>query len=260
MNRGVLFSGLIALVVPVSNAAAQDSGTTRIRVGLGADYTPQYPGADDNEFGPLFDFSIARAGSEFDYSAPDDSFGISVISNNGFSFGPVLNLQSSRKNSDVGAPVGKVPTTIEAGAFVEMEASDSFRLRGEVRRGIGGHDGFVGSLGGDYIVRDGDNYAFSIGPRVFFSDSRYQRAYFGVTPEASFLTGLPVYRPGGGIHGLGATSGLHYSFNPTWGMFGYGAYERLVGDAKKSPIVREFGSANQFSAGVGLTYTFSMRR
>ena len=41
-------------------------------------------------------------------------------------------------------------------------------------------------------------------------------------------------------------------------MFGFARYERLVGDAAKSPIVREFGSRNQLSAGIGLSYTFTV--
>lgn len=260
MYKAVLLGALAALVIPSGQALAQDQGTTRIRVGLGAKVTPKYPGAEDYRFGPLFDFSMARDGDQFEFGAPDDSFDIELIETNGFSFGPALAIQGSRKDSDVGAPVGKVSTTIEAGAFVQMEASPSFRLRGEVRKGIGGHDGIIGSLGADYIARDGDNYVFSIGPRVLISDSRYQRAYFGVTPEAALATGLPVYRPDGGIHAIAATSGITYAFNPTWGMIGYARYERLVGDARKSPIVREFGSENQFSAGIGITYTFSMRR
>ena len=260
MYKAVLLGAIAALVVPFAQAHAQDDGTTRVRIGLGGKFTPKYPGAEENRFGPLFDFSLARGAEPFEFGAPDDSFDIELISTNGFSFGPALALQGSRKNSDVGAPVGKVSTTIEAGAFAEMDVSPAFRLRAEVRKGIGGHNGIISSLGADYVARDGDNYVFSIGPRVLISDSRYQRAYFEVTPEASLLTGLPVYRPGGGVHAIGATSGLYYSFNPTWGMFGFARYERLVGDARKSPIVREFGSDNQLSGGIGVTYTFSMRR
>jgi molecular chaperone DnaK (HSP70) len=36
--------------------------------------------------------------------------------------------------------------------------------------------------------------------------------------------------------------------------------ERLVGDAAKSPIVRQFGSRDQLSAGIGLSYTFTVKR
>lgn len=260
MKGSILLGGLVALSIPLSQAQAQGEGTMRVRVGLGAQTTPKYPGAEENQILPLFDLSMARNDDVFDFDAPDDSLGIDIINTNGFSFGPAVNFQSARKESDVGAPVGKVKATIEAGAFAEMMVGENFRLRGEVRKGLGGHDGIISSLGADYIARDRDNYVFSIGPRVLISDSKYQRAYFGVTPAVSLLTGLPVHDPDGGIHAIGATAGLHYSFNPSWGMFGYGRYERLVGDAKDSPIVEEFGSANQFSAGIGVTYTFSMRK
>ncbi|HEU0284431.1 MAG TPA: MipA/OmpV family protein, partial [Sphingomicrobium sp.] len=98
------------------------------------------------------------------------------------------------------------------------------------------------------------------GPRALFSDGRYQRAYFGVTPAVALASGLPAYRPGGGIHGVAAASSLSIQFNPRWGLFGFGRYERLVGDAAKSPIVRELGSRNQLSGGVGLNYTFTVKR
>ena len=98
----------------------------------------------------------------------------------------------------------------------------------------------------------------SLGPRLLFSDGRYQRAYFGVTPAASLASGLPVYRPGSGIYGVAVASGVTYTLNDRWGLFGFGRYERLVGDAARSPIVRELGSRNQISAGIGLNYTFRM--
>ena len=45
-----------------------------------------------------------------------------------------------------------------------------------------------------------------------------------------------------------------------WGLFSYARYERLIGDAAKSPIVRRFGSRDQLSAGLGLSYTFTVKR
>ncbi len=249
----------VAVLPAWGPALAEDNPDTRVRVGLGAKVQPKYIGSDDTEVAPLFQLKIARHGKQFRFSAPDDSPGIAIISKNGFSFGPSVNLASGRKNKDVGADVGKVKTTIEAGAFAQYEADDSWRIRGELRKGLGGHDGLIGDIGVDKIWRDGDRYVFSIGPRLLFSDSHYQRAYFGVTPVAALATGLPPFRPSGGIHSVALTSGLSYQFNDRFGMFGFGRYERLVGDAAKSPIVREFGSRNQLSAGLGLTYTFNMK-
>ena len=248
------------VLLPLSPAMAQESGETRIRVGLGAQFRPEYIGADKREPAPLIDISVARGGKQFDFEAPDDNFDLRIINKNGFSLGPVANLQSGRKNSDVGAAVGKVKTTIEAGVFVQYEIGESVRLRSEVRKGIGGHKGGVASVGGDYIWRDGDRYVLSVGPRVLLSDARYQRAWFGVSPEASLATGLSQYRPGSGVHALAMTSGASYQFNRDWGLFGYARYERLVGDAAKSPLVRSLGSKNQSAAGLGVTYAFSIKR
>jgi outer membrane protein len=250
-----------ALMLPAwSAAAAQDSRDIRVRVGLGAQLRPKFPGADDTSLAPLFHIKIARGAHQFAFGAPDDSPGIALVSKDGFSFGPAVNLVGRRKQSDVGAPVGSVATTFEAGAFAQYLAGDSFRVRAELLKGINGHEGVVGSIGADKIWRDGDRYVVSIGPRVLFSDGRYQRAYFGVTPAASLASGLPAYRPGGGVHGIAVASGVTYALNSRWGLFGFARYERLVGDAAKSPIVRQYGSRNQLSGGIGLNYTFVIHR
>ena len=250
-----------ALLLPAWSAAvAQDSNDIRVRVGLGAQLQPKFIGADDTEVAPLFRINTARGTHEFRFSAPDDSPAISVVSRHGFSFGPAANLEGRRRQSDVGAPVGNVSRTIEAGAFAQYEVTDSIRIRAELLKGLGGHHGLVGSIGADKIWRDGDRYVFSIGPRLLFSDGRYERAYFGITPAASLASGLPVYRPSGGVHAAALASGLSYQFSNRWGAFGFARYERLVRDAAKSPIIREFGSRNQLSGGAGLSYTFTVRQ
>jgi outer membrane protein len=252
--------GAAASLPAWSAAFAQESDDLRVRVGVGAQMRPEFVGADGTEVAPLWDLDFARGTNEFAFEAPDYSFGLPVVSAGGFSFGPAANLASGRQNSDVDAPVGRVPTTIEAGAFASYHLTRSLQLRAELLKGIGGHKGVVGEVGADQVWRDGDRYVLSIGPRVLFSDGRYQRAYFGVSPAAALASELPAYRPGGGIHGVAAASGLSVQFTPRWGMFGFARYERLVGDAAKSPIVRELGSRNQLSGGLGLSYTFTMKR
>ena len=258
MKRFLIASA--ALLPAWGAAAAQDSHDIRVRVGLGAQLQPEFIGADSTRVAPLFHVNFARGTNEFRFTAPDDSPAIAVVSKDGFSFGPAGDIRWSRRTSDVGAPVGKVPTTFEAGAFAQYEAKDSFRVRAELLKGISGHDGVLGSIGADKIWRDGDRYVFSIGPRVLFSDARYQRAYFGISPAASLASGLPAYRPGSGVYAVAVASGLSHQLNNRWGLFGFARYERLVGDAAKSPIVRQLGSRNQMSGGIGLNYTFTIRR
>jgi outer membrane protein len=249
-----------ALLPAWSAASAQEKEDLRVRVGAGAQVRPEFIGADSTEVAPLWRLNIAHGTDPFKFNAPDYSPGLPLISSGGFSAGPAANVASGRKNSDLDVPVGKVKTTIEAGAFASYQLSDSLYLRAEALKGLGGHKGIVGTVGADKIWRDGDRYVFSIGPRVLFSDSRYQRAFFGVSPTAALASGLPAYRPSGGIHAVAAASSISYQFDPRWGVFGYGRYERLVGDAAKSPIVRDLGSRNQLSGGLGLSYIFTIKR
>jgi outer membrane protein len=250
-----------AAILPAWSAAdAQENRDLRVRVGLGAQVRPEFIAADETHVAPLFHVNFARGTHEFSFGAPEDSPSLAVLSKKGFSFGPAGNIEGRRRASDLGAPVGSVSRTFEAGAFAQYLASDSIRLRAEVLKGINGHSGIVGSVSADKIWRDGDRYVVSIGPRVLFSDARYQRAYFGISPKASLESGLPAYRPGGGVHAVALATGVTYELNSRWGLFGFARYERLVGNAAKSPIIREFGSRNQLAGGAGLNYTFIIHR
>jgi outer membrane protein len=252
----------LALVAVSFPASAQDSeeNVYRVRVGLGGQFKPAYPGADKADLRPLFDFDLARGIEEFRIETPDDRFGVRLISAGRFSAGAAAGYQGSRKDKDVGAPVGKVDASIELGGYADYLVTDSLRVRGELVKGVTGHEGLVGQVGVDHFWRDGDRYAVTLGPRVLFSDAKYQRAYFGVSPAAAAATGLSAYRPGGGIHAVALASGIQTQFGPRWGMFGYARAERLIGDAAKSPLVRTYGSRNQLSAGVGVSYAFTVRR
>lgn len=236
--------------------ARSSSERLRIRAGLGAQVSPRYPGSDDHTIRPLFDLSIARGDEPFDFEASDESFGFSLLKSGAFEAGPAVNIEGSRRRRHVGANIDEVGTTVEVGGFAQVWLAPAFRVRAELRQGIGGHRSLVGSAGADFVARDGDRFVFSAGPRVSFSDRGYQNAYFGVTPRAAAATGMPVYRAGSGIHAVGVTSGVIYALNSRWSLLGYAKYDRLIGDAGRSPMVRRYGARDQLSGGLGLAYTF----
>jgi outer membrane protein len=257
-----LIPAAFAVTALSSTAASADpliGGDYRIRVGIGAQIVPQWPGSKSDETIVYPKFSIAKGDSPFKFSAQDDSFGIALISTHGFSAGPVAKLASGRTDEEVGAPVGEVHRTVEVGGFVQQFIGDSFRIRGELRKGIGGHKGLAGNAGVDFILRDGDKYLFSIGPRLGFADSRFMDTYFGVSEEAALASGLPEFHPSGTFRSAGVQSDFIYSLGGSWGVYGYARYARLIGDAAKSPIVLELGSRDQFSGGLGISYTFGLK-
>lgn len=253
--RQMLLAGLFAL--PVALPAAAQEGGARTRVALGPQVVPSFPGSKDHNVRPLVDVARARGSDIFAFEAVDESFDLELIDTGGLSIGPALGFEGSRRRSDMrGAAVEEVGFTVEAGAYAQYWLGEGLRARIELRKGIGGHRGLVGSAGLDVVKRQGDSWLLAIGPRVGFSDSRYQRTWFGVSPAVAAATGLARHDTGSGIHSLGLTAGGVTQLSPRLGLYAYAKYDRLVGNAGDSPLIKTYGSRDQLSSGVALTYTF----
>ena len=252
-------AAFLSVAVPASAQDGERRGWT-VTVGAGAQTYPEYPGANSYGINPMPIFGLRSEGSPMPFEAPDDGFGFGILGRDSVvNFGPAVRFQNRRRERDVGAAVGNVGFTVEAGGFVELYPVRNFRVRAELRQGIGGHRGLVGDLGADFVVRDENNYIFSIGPRVRWADNDYHDAYFGVTPAVAVATGLPVYNPRSGVYAYGAQAGLTYRLGRNWGLQGYAGYDRLTRDAADSPIVQAFGSRSQWSGGAGLFIEFNVR-
>ena len=254
--------GMVLLCVGSGGAMAEEGRKPPrvVRIALGPEIVPDHVGADGMKWSPYFNLDLKREGREFEFEAPDESFGFGVIDVGPLELGPALNLESARRPSRFPVPVDKVPTTFEAGAFAQVYLGKSFRVRGEVRKGLGGHDGWISQVSADFVARRKDDYVFSIGPRVTWADQEYQRAYFGVNPAMAAATGLAAFDADSGLRGVGGATSLSYQFSKRWGIQAFGRYERLVGDAGRSPLIRTYGSRHQLSAGFGLSYTFRLSR
>jgi outer membrane scaffolding protein for murein synthesis (MipA/OmpV family) len=251
-----------ALLLSGAAAHASDDGSSGsdrlVTIGLGPELHPKYLGSNGVSVLPLPDLSIRHVGEPIPFSAPDQGASLGLLGRGSvIDFGPEVRLRGKRNERDVGAAVGNVGFTVEAGGFVQAWAAPWLRLRVDGRQGIGGHKALTGDLSADVVLRDGDRTIFSVGPRLRLGDARFQRAYFGITPAVAARTGLPVYRPGGGIYAAGAVTSVVHQFDSKWGMTAYAGYDRLVRAGDVSPIVRRFGSRDQVSVGLGLTYTFA---
>ncbi|WP_439568787.1 MipA/OmpV family protein [Sphingopyxis sp.] len=254
-------SPIVALAaLPVHAQETGDKPEKRTRIIIGPQLSPSWPGSKDLSVGPYFDLSREREGTEFTFEAADESFGAPLIQSGNLAFGPALGFIGKRTAADIGADLPKVGFTIEAGGFAQVSLTPAIRVRVEGRKGLSGHKGWVGEVSADYVARDGDDWLFSVGPRVTLGDAKYSNAYFGVTPAAALTSGLPAYDPGGGIQSVGLTAGYHRMLGRNWGFAVYGRYDRLIGDAADSPVTRNLGSRSQPSVGLALSYTFGGKR
>lgn len=259
MQRSILCVGVLLALAPpaLAQSAAGEDAPRRYRIAIGAQATPSYPGADHDAVRPLFDFSSARGDAEFAFEAADENPNVALYNRNGLEAGIVVGFQSARTRMRAGADISKVGFTVEPGVFAGYYLAPKLRAYGELRKGVGGHDGVVSMLALDYVERDGDRWLVSVGPRINLSDATYRRAYFEVTPRDAASARIPVYQVGSNVvHSVGlATTGIR-QLTTRWGLYGYLSYERLTGDAARSPITKQLGSKNQFYGGLALSYTF----
>ena len=160
-----------ALAVPASAQDTPDGPAKRTRLILGPQLAPSWPGADRYSLGPYVDLSRSPEGVPFEFEAPDESFGSPLVHSGKFAFGPAFGFIGKRTPNKLGAPLPKVGLSVEAGAFAQMSVTPGFRVRAEGRKALSGHKGWVGEVSADYVARQGDDWLFSIGPRVTLGDA-----------------------------------------------------------------------------------------
>jgi outer membrane protein len=238
-----------------------------VTVGAEARMVPAWPGALDSKFAfsglPLF--SVRNAGMPPAYFGPRDSFGFAVIDFDQFKFGPAGRLIWERTASQYTQlnGLGNVDFAVQAGGFVEFWPVSWLRLRTELRQGIGGETGLTGDALLDAVVPLGQ-FRFSAGPRVTAQSAAAVSPYFSITAAqsaASTISGLPmlpVYNAAGGLYSYGAGGQTEYFWSPQWATHAFVEYERLTGSVADSPLVTQRGSPNQFTFGLGATYSFNM--
>ena len=276
MSRHLLFRTAHALgALAVSAVAASAADTTNpllsdtpasdwiITVGGNVQVGPEFDGSRRLGPGGMPSFSWRRANEPVDFNNPDDSFDVTLFDQDGFRVGPVAAYRPARLASTDRRLTGihGIPWTAELGGFIEYwPIRDRFRMRVEVRRGFHGHTGLVADLSADWVERIG-KFTFSAGPRLSLGDGRFMNTVFGVTALDALRNPVFVaYKPSGGVRSLGAGAALSYAWSPAWTSIVFAHYERLVGRAAKSPIVIQVGQRDQFTFGVGLTYSFRVAR
>jgi outer membrane protein len=271
-------TGFVALMLAPSAAAAEPlvtlpappielpvvppvSGAWTVMVGIGGAYNPDFEGARRSMLSPVPIFSLRRAGSTEQFRGPRDGASIALIDFGDLRAGPVGKFVASRKANSYSElnGLGDVKAALELGGFVEYFPADWFRTRVELRQGVVGHYGAVADFSADVIVPVIQRFTISAGPRFTWESTGAISPYFGIDAVQAMTTRLPIFDAKGGAHSAGAGAQLSYWVTPQWEAHSYVEYERLLGDAAKSPLVTIRGSPNQTTVGIGASYSFDVR-
>jgi outer membrane scaffolding protein for murein synthesis (MipA/OmpV family) len=240
--------------------SATAAGEWMVTVGAWTFAQPSFEGSDELAFAVRPLLNIWRRGTREWLSLPTDHGGATFFSTGNFRVGPSLNFIQKREDGDhaVLHGLGTVDWALEAGAFAEFWPTERLRTRFEIRRGFNGHEGFVADLSADGVWRLAESWTLTGGPRLSLADREYMNTYFSVSPGQAIASGLTPFDAKAGLKSAGSGSSLIYQWTPQFATTAFVEYERLLGDAAKSPIVTDRGSPDQFTIGIGAKYTFSV--
>lgn len=243
---------MVALCVPAhanGNGAGQGGAfagsVNGIYLGIGGRVKPAYPGASKTILSPYPIIEIDRDPSS-----------------NPVGLYPSFSFVGGREASD--SPVLTGTNTIdwafEAGLGVRYQ-QEGFKAFIHARQGFNGHDGQVATAGFDLTADVSDQFSVSIGPRVNWASDSYMDTYFGVTAAEAAAPGsvLAAYNPDSGIYSAGIEVKASYDLTDRVRLHGRAGWERYLGDAADSPIVR-LGDTDQFTLGGGISYRFDGSR
>lgn len=218
----------------------------RVRIGPSVSFQPRYDGADSYHVlaGPTIDI---RYRDRF-FVSTGEGLGANVLTGPNWRAGITLSYDLGRRAADDDNHlhgIGNINAAPSAHLFGEYVVSRSFPLvlRADLRRDLGGDNGWVGDLGA-YMPMPGSSrkFAWFAGPTVTFADSRYMNTWFGVSAVQAARSGYARYQASAGIKSAGF--GIAATWMPAkhWFVTGNVAYQQLLGSAAHSPITQTAGS------------------
>ncbi|MPZ55107.1 MAG: MipA/OmpV family protein [Rhizobiales bacterium] len=267
MRRSLIFAAILAgglapapVWSQVEAPRAVPAADWTVTLGVEGRVLPAFEGSDRYVVRPFPIVDIRRAGTPRRFSSPRDGVSVAIVNVGQFRFGPSGKASLPRRESDDPGlrGLGDVDWTLEIGAFAEYWVLPWLRTRAELRQGIGGHHGLVSEITADVVVPATETLTLSAGPRLILATAAALRPYFGVDAAQSVTSGMPVYDPEGGIRSVGLGAQLRQQWSAQWATNVFLEYDRLVGDAARSPILSRSGSADQVTVGLGLSYSFNI--
>lgn len=261
------------VTVPMVPTEVVDDGSDNFTIGVGAGYAPSYEGSNDYIIQPA---GVVRGRvSGFNFYSRATALYVDVVrepagSDINIEFGPMANLRldrSSRIKDRRVKALDDIDAAIELGGFVGVTKNkvlhgyDFLTVRLDVTRDVGNaHESTVFAPNIEYATPLSTSFLIGVSASAEYVSDRFARTYYSVSPAGSAASGLAAYNADGGWKNVRGTLLATYSLSGDLrrgpALFAVGSYSRMLGDFKRSPIVRDAGDATQFFGALGISYSF----
>lgn len=253
-----------------------ETATGQNMVGLGVFSTPDFYGSDKykGKVAPLIHYNFDAWGYPMYVQWIGNEIRLNVSPDPQWRAGPLYRGRPRRDDEvDNGTVKRMVPIAYasELGAFVSynlpLDANPQHKVvfTGDVTWNTNNvYDGATGNIRATYFHPfEGGVMGYpllgEIGLGLFFTSDHFADRYFGVhgrdLPLYPELRGRP-YTAQGGLGSIKIPFALTSQVDKNWMVVFGGQYEHLLEDAKDSPIVKNHGSENQWTVGIGASYLF----
>ena len=242
-----------------------------LTVGVGAAIEPDYEGSNDYRLipavairGQIHGISIFSRGAYLYVNLVPGSDKVH------FDAGPIVGARfNSRRHvhDDVIKLLPLRKTAIEVGGFAGVSVHgitnpyDTLAFRLDATHDINGaHESTLFSPNFEFSTPLSRRAYAGANLGLEFVGKKFADYYYAITPADSLASSLPVFNARGGLKNWKAGLLIDQSITGDLlhgiSVFGAGQYSGLVGDFKRSPIVSQRGSADQWIGAVGLAYTW----
>jgi MipA family protein len=236
-------------------------GSHDMYVGLGVVSKARYEGADERKL-------VAAPVVQFQWSnglfISGMSAGMHLSRVPRVEFGPLLEVQPRRRASGEGTGAGgiegtrfslvampasfpenrlagmaEIHTRLQAGGFLNLYLTPAWRLTGTALYGAGNaRSGARLDLGVQRLALTvGAQHRVTLGAGITVVNRSHNAAFFGVSEEESVNSGNAMAAPAGGLKDVRIGARWNWALAPAWILTSSVQGTRLLGDARRSPLV-----------------------
>jgi len=224
--------------VPLRSSFEDTTPDWQVEVGGAGSVQPLYAGAAKYRFQPGPDIDVRY--KDLAFFSVGEGLGVNLLQDKTYRVGVALGFDQGREADSATrlrgtGDIGLAPTPKLFAEYVLFPVV----LRADVRRALGGVDGWAGDLSAYMPVYGTKSFFVFAGPTVAFVDDTYNRHEFGISATQHLRSGLPRYDATGGLQSAGLGSSMTWLITDHWLANTGVSAQRLLDAAAHSPLVQE---------------------